>query len=53
MTEIVVSFGLLMLISVTDLRMMSLYLQAEKMNYYKTYTLVQALQHPVCAVGLP
>lgn len=44
MTEIVVSMGLLLMISVVDLRMMTGYLEAEKHCYERTFNSLGALK---------
>ena len=43
MTEIVVSLGLMVILSVLNLKIMTAYLQAEKANYYRTLEIVQAM----------
>jgi hypothetical protein len=40
-TEILVSLTLLLLITVADLRLLSVYLQADKANYYRTVEIVK------------
>jgi hypothetical protein len=40
-TEILLSLTLLLLITVSDLRLLSLYLQADKANYYRTLEILQ------------
>ena len=43
MTEIVVSLGLMVILSVSNLKIMTAYLQAEKATYYRTLEIVQAM----------
>ncbi len=52
MTEIVVSMGLLLLITVVDLRMMTGYLQAEKQSYERTFRMVESLRAQLVGFGL-
>ena len=40
MTEIIISLGLLLLITVADLRVMTAYLQAEKAHYSRTFKIL-------------
>lgn len=43
MTEIVVSLGLIVILSVSNLKIMTAYLQAEKATYYLTLEIIQAI----------
>jgi len=43
MSEIMISLSLLLIITVSDLRLMSFYLQANKNNYYRTLAALNTL----------
>ena len=43
MTEILISLSLLLLITVSDLRLITVYLQADKTNYTRTLAAVRAM----------
>ncbi len=43
MTEILISLSLLLIITVSDLRLMTFYLQLDKQDYYRTIEAVKTL----------